>query len=135
MQDTSALLRGGARLLILAMTSLVLVVLGCTGAQAAAETSLPSMSSPAQLRPASSHVILDVVSADAPAQDPASCVPGRDTVRLEHNAPEPTTALLQHSRSNSGAALRRLPPDLAAERPSGRIPTALTHLDLGIVRT
>ena len=135
MQGTSALLRGGARLLILAMTSLVLVVLGCTGAQAAAETSLPSMSSPAQLRPASAHVVLDVVSVDAPAQDQASCIPGRDTVRLEHNAPVPTTALLQHSPSNSGAALRRLPPDLAAERPSGRIPTALTHLDLGIVET
>ena len=135
MRSTSALLSGGARLLILAMTSMVLVVLGCTGAQAAAETSLPSMSSPAQLGPVSEHVVLDAVSFDAPAPNQTACSPGRDTVQLEHNALVPTNALLQHSPSSSRAALPHLHPDLAAERQSGRIPAALTHLDLGIVRT
>ena len=136
MLGTSALLRGGSRLLILALASLVLTVLGCTGAQASTPTALPSVSPPAQVRPAAVHAVPDAVSLDAPQPDQPSCSPGRDTVRVEHNALVPTIALHQHPPAGSGAALpRRLPPDVAAERPSGRIPTALTHLDLGMVRT
>ncbi|AIY03450.1 hypothetical protein ART_3851 [Arthrobacter sp. PAMC 25486] len=136
MQSTNALLRVGTRLLILALTSFVLVALGCTGAQAFPETALPSVSSSAELQPAALQMTLDVLSLDTSEKEQTSCIPGRDKVRVEHNAIVPTLALLQHSPGSNGATLpRNMPRQLGAAQRAGRIPDALTHLDLGIVRT
>lgn len=142
MQSTSALLRVGARLLILALASFVLVVLGCTGAQAFPETPPPSMSSPTELQSAAIHAASDVaaqdtaVSLDTPGQDQPACIPGRDKVRVERSATITTMALLQDSPGSNGATLPRdVPLQLVADHLAGRIPDALTHLDLGIVRT
>lgn len=136
MHCTSALLRVGARLLVLALTSFVLVALGCTGAQAFPETASPSVSSQARLQPAPVQAPQDVASPDTSEQEQITCIPGRDKARVEHNAIVPTIALFQHSPGANGATLpRNVPRPLGAEQLAGRIPAALTHLDLSIVRT
>ncbi len=128
MRGTSATLRIAARLVILALASIFLVVLGCTGAQAATAAPATSIAGPGTLTVTSSVI--------PSGHERPACGPGRDKARVEHNATSPGQSLLQPDPGASSAVLLRtapLEPGLAQR--SGRIPTALTHLDLGIVRT
>lgn len=146
MQSTSSLLRVTARLVVLALTSFVLVVLGCTGAQAfpdvAATTAIPltapaansSVSGTGHSSTALSNTV--VSSALAPTLDKPACIPGRDKTRIEQNAISAGQGLLPHQGGTSASTLLRVAALEAGLLPRpGRIPAALTHLDLGIVRT
>ncbi len=140
MQSTSASLRVAARLLILAMASLLLVVLGCTGAQAAAQapataaaTVTAAANPTATATPHASPAMTAMVSS---VQDRPACIPGGDKVRLERSAVSPGQALLLHDPAACpGSLLRAAPLDAGPPQSWGRIPTALSHLDLGILRT
>lgn len=140
MQNTNSLLRATARLAVLALASFVLVVLGCTGAQAFPEdvsaTALPVAAQAVAAPTASSSISGTSASALAPSLDKPACIPGRDKVRIEQDAISPGQALLPHQGATSAGILPKvLPLESGLLRLSGRIPAALTHLDLGIVRT
>lgn len=184
MQRTSATLRLSTQALILAFAALLLVTIGCTGAQA---SPIQASSTPAQA-PASASIstlaapwltgqsptvaaapvadsptagdstalnrdsLIEVslnrvslkkavpnqavlVQTAATSPQPA-CTPGRDTARMEKNAVSAPTALLQHSPTGTFSRnAAQAGWDADESLLSGRIPDALTHLDLGIVRT
>lgn len=140
MQGTAALVRAGARALVLALASLMLVVLGCTGAQASS-ASLPAASaavaSVAQLaapQAAGSGPETALVATAGHVQ--TTCMPGRGKSRVESNAVLPNPV---HQQSSSGSAVAPLPRGqhaaVGAAVLDGRIPASPSHLDLGIVRT
>lgn len=137
MQNSSAGLRMAARLLVLALSSFVLVVMGCTGAQAIPDTPAPatlSVLAPAAQMPPDAAA--DARSVPSAGQELTACHPGRDRVRLERNSMAPGQGLFQPGPELSGSALSRMThPDFDSLQLAGRIPAALTHLDLGIVRT
>lgn len=143
MQTSSTGLRIAARLLILALSAFAFVVIGCTGAQAIpaspspAAVSVPgpvSVLGPAvQVTPGTAANAQSVVTA---VQELPACNPGRVKVRLEHNAITPGQGLFPPGPELSGSALpRNAHPEVEALQAVGRIPAALTHLDLGILRT
>lgn len=78
----------------------------------------------------------DARSVPSAGQELTACHPGRDRVRLERNSMAPGQGLFQPGPELSGSALSRMThPDFDSLQLAGRIPAALTHLDLGIVRT
>lgn len=135
MQRISTGFRFTAHALILAFVALTLVVIGCNGAQASAAQQVAitvSATTPASA-PASNAVALK--KATAQKENPA-CAPSGSSARVEKIALAPSPALLPHSPSS---VLDQLSPYVLVgdglSPHSGRIPAALTHLDLGIVRT
>lgn len=137
MQTSSTGLRIAARLLILALSAFAFVVIGCTGAQAIPASPSPaavSVLGPAvQVTPGTAANAQSVVTA---VQELPACNPGRVKVRLEHNAITPGQGLFPPGPELSGSALpRNAHPEVEALQAVGRIPAALTHLDLGILRT
>lgn len=144
MQRTSAALRfpspgfAAARLaqvVVVAIIALVLVVAGCTVAQFSASASSLSPAAVSQSAPqtAPQTAVLNEVTA---AQRLLACIPGKDKTRAETNALSPASAALLHDPAGTWVQTAVL---FGAEgNPSqraGRIPAALTHLDLGILRT
>ncbi|MEO6529699.1 MAG: hypothetical protein ABI563_05495 [Specibacter sp.] len=129
MRSTAPMLRLTAQAVLLAFAGLLLVTLGCGGAQAAtaAQASATHVYT-AQFSPAA---LDNVVAPASPA-----CIPGRDKVRLERDALPPTPAQLQPTRNDAGAGFAERAGTHSGAAPLlGRIPASLTHLDLGIVRT
>lgn len=130
MQRISALPRVAAHALILAFAAFMLLAIGCTGAQASPNGQVASISASAF------QDALANTSADIYSQVLTTCNPGRDKVRVECNAVAPTQAQLQHSPENDGVGLfTPVRAETTTDQLSGRTPAALTHLDLGIVRT
>lgn len=140
MQRTSAALRFPspgftaarlAQVVVVALIALVLVVAGCTVAQSSATAGSLSPAAVSQATPQAT--VLNEVTA---AQRLLACIPGRDKTRAETNALSPASAALLHCPAGTWVQTAVL---FGAERnPSqraGRIPAALTHLDLGILRT
>ncbi|MET4002831.1 MULTISPECIES: hypothetical protein [Arthrobacter] len=129
--------------LLLALGTMTLVVIGCTGAQAspgmqtiavtpAAEQQITAATT-AALNTHSSRTrdVLHAVNQLSP-----ECKPRHKKVRLESHAVSPNLVQLQSPRGSFGSPLpHRLLVDGAAQQFLGRIPAALSHLDLGIVRT
>ncbi|MDJ0317296.1 MULTISPECIES: hypothetical protein [Arthrobacter] len=158
MPKPASLLSFVTHAVLLALTGLMLVIVGCTGAQAssgnpAASGSTYELTSTALDIHAVAVPVLAVttgLSLPSTAQLPntvlspgtdarpawTTCVPGRDKVRLEQNALTPVSAHLQRPPSALESDL--LTParaDGGADQFADRVPAALTHLDLGIVRT
>lgn len=135
MQGTTALLRVGTRALVLALAAVLLVVLGCTGAQASPGS--PPMGTVAvtpTVTKQSSQPTTVLVATAGHAQ--TTCIPGRGKARMEANAVAPSPAQLQPSFGNAVAALpQALSCGSSSATLQGRIPSSPTHLDLGIVRT
>lgn len=123
MRSTSPTFRLLTHALLLAFAAFALVVIGCTGAQA----------SPATL---ASPTAQSSAVQSATAQKSPKCVPGRDKAKVERNAVAPNPAHLQPPPANPDSALPgRARADASVLLFSSRDPAALTHLDLGIVRT
>lgn len=152
MQRINALPRVAAHALILAFAAFLLLAIGSTGAQASPNGQVASIGAsafndtPLNDGPAlntAAGMTADTVrstaaksSASVSGQVLTSCTPGRDKVRVESNAVAPAQAQLQHSPGNDCIGLfTSVQPGIAADQLSGRTPAALTHLDLGIVRT
>lgn len=160
MRSTSSFIRLAAHGLLLAFAAFVLVTVGCTGANAStgAQTAPGARAASASSQPltvatptAGQQALPVATDQQATVQEPpglatsgletsgqvlTACVPGRDKARVESNAVAPTVAHLQDSPGNCSSGLPdRARADTAAAQLSDRIPAALTHLDLGIVRT
>ncbi|MFQ4147694.1 hypothetical protein AAGW05_03195 [Arthrobacter sp. LAPM80] len=145
MRSSRQSLRFTVRTVLLTFTAFVLMAIGLTGAPAspgtqtttalasavqAAKPHAPQMQAAQGARPLTASVV------ETTGQRSTECVPGRNKVRVERDAVSPTQAHLQHSPGSSGAGLLcGARADTSAAGQSGRIPAALTHLDLGIVRT
>ncbi|ALE91423.1 hypothetical protein AOC05_02095 [Arthrobacter alpinus] len=132
MRGTSPSFRLLTHALLLAFAAFALVVIGCTGAQAspATVTSPTARSSTVQSATAQSSA----VQSTAPGSP--KCVPGRDKAKVERNTVAPNPAHLQPSPANPDSARPdRARADTSVLQFSSRDPAALTHLDLGIVRT
>ncbi len=115
--------RIAAHVILLAFTAAMLLDFGCTGVQASPD-------------PETVPVIAVSSAADAASPALPACIPGRDKVRLECHAMAPTPAQLQHSPASTGMELfSQIRTVKSTGQLAGRIPAALTHLDLGIVRT
>ena len=129
MQRTSMSLRLVTEALVLAFIALVLVVAGCTGAQVSSKQL-------AAAAPVSTVLIETTLVASTAVDQPPVCIPGRDKTRVETNAASPSSAALHYCPTGiSVRTAAHLGNDSQASQRSGRIPAALTHLDLGIVRT
>lgn len=154
MRSTSSFIRVAAHALLLALAAFLLVTIGCTGANAtpAAQDSpgtqgASAMSQPlAATTPAAVQQSADLAATHITGQQATgletarqaltACVPGRDKARVESNAVAPTPAHLQDSPGNANSSLPdRARANTVSAQLSDRIPAALTHLDLGIVRT
>ncbi|MDO5751951.1 hypothetical protein [Arthrobacter sp.] len=131
MQHIGALPRLGAQAIILAFVAFMLVAIGCTGSHASPNEQAASISASPAFNSSGAGTFADAVGHALP-----SCIPGRNKVRVERNAVPPSQAHLHHSPVSGCTGL--FAPARAegtADQFSGRTPTALTHLDLGIVRT
>ncbi len=164
MQRINALPRVAAHALILAFAAFMLLAIGSTGAQASPNGQVASIGASAfndTVLHDDNAQNVDAALNDGPALNTSagmtadtvrgtaakssagvsghvltSCTPGRDKVRVESNAVAPAQAQLQHSPGNDCTGLfAPVHPGIAADQLSGRTPAALTHLDLGIVRT
>lgn len=131
MQGTAALLRAGVHALVLALALVMLVTLGCTGAQAA-PVSLPGATVAQQSAAPQAETVIVATA----GQVQTTCMPGRGKSRVEGDAVVPNPVHLQPS---PGSAVAALPRDqhagMGAAMLDGRIPASPSHLDLGIVRT
>ena len=127
MQRTTVTLRLVTQALVLALIALVLVVVACTGAQGSS-----TQQTAAQQISAQQTTLIEGTAVERPPL----CIPGRDTTRVESNALSPSSAALHYCPTGiSVRTAAQLGNDSQASQLSGRIPAALTHLDLGIVRT
>ena len=132
MQRTTVALRLVTQALVLAFIALVLVVVACTGAQSSS-----MQQTVAQQISAHQTTLIEATAVEGTAVErPPLCIPGRDTTRVESNAVSPSAAALHYCPTGiSVRTAAHLGNDSQASQLSGRIPAALTHLDLGIVRT
>ncbi|MFB9166519.1 hypothetical protein [Arthrobacter psychrochitiniphilus] len=124
--------------LLLALGSMTLVVIGCTGAQASPgmQTIAVSPAAEQQITAATTAALNTRGILNTLNQLSPECKPGHKKVRLESHAVSPNLVQLQSPRGSFGSPLpHRLLVDGAAQQFLGRIPAALSHLDLGIVRT
>lgn len=136
--------RDVSRVILVALLGLVLVVLGWTGQAKTTEAIIPTATSAIS---ASSTGFAGTAAATATATTPTvldkltslkrtACVPGRETGQPECTALPSNPA---HVQQLDDGALSSLSQPLSAawstSAMGGRIPAALTHLDLGILRT
>lgn len=145
MRSTSSFIRVAAHGLLLAFAAFLLVTVGCTGANASpgaqenpGTQGASAVSQPdAGTTPAAGQATgQQAARLETSGQVLTACVPGRDKARVESNAVAPTLAHLQDSPGDAGSGLPdRARANTASAQLSDRIPAALTHLDLGIVRT
>ena len=135
MQGTTALRRLGARALVLALASILLVVLGYSGAQASPSSlAVGAVAVAPTMTKQSTQPTTALVATAGHAQ--TTCIPGRGKARMEADAVAPSPAQLQVSAGSAVAALpHALSGGSTSARLRGRIPSSPTHLDLGIVRT
>lgn len=120
-----------ARVVVVALIALALVVAGCTVAQSSPSSGLVGPAAAVQATPAASAVN-DVTA----AQRLLACIPGRDKTRAETNALSPSSAALLHCPAGTWVQTAvRFGAERTTSQRVGRIPAALTHLDLGILRT
>ena len=136
MQHIGARPRLGAQALILAFAAFMLVAIGCTGAHAFPTEQATSISASPALPGSGADTFAADTFADAVGHAPPSCIPGRNKVRVERNAVPPSQAHLHHPPASGCTGLfASARAEGTADQFSGRTPAALTHLDLGIVRT
>lgn len=136
MRNMALSLRFLTRSLLLTFTAFALILTGGISAQAAPLDPVTHHQATVQLAP--------LPQSTAPASNAlksvntvlTACVPGRDKTRVESNAVTPSPAHLRHTPANANSGFAdRAQTDIAGAQLPGRIPSALTHLDLGIVRT
>ncbi|WP_157884004.1 hypothetical protein [Arthrobacter alpinus] len=131
MRSMAFFLRFLTRSLLLTIAAFALIVTGGISAQAAALDPVTVQQSTLGQSTGQASTALESVSTVL-----TGCVPGRDKTRVECNAVTPSPAHLRHTPANANTGFAgRTQTDIFGALLFGRIPSSLTHLDLGIVRT